>query len=71
MSNISKPKKSKSEVECGGGSSVSSNTDGGLSETCTMHFPDVKTTYTFILLSNNENPSERLQNLNDICRRRL
>ena len=48
MTNISKPKKSKSEVECGGGSSFSSNTGDGVTETCFNHFPDVNISNTII-----------------------
>ena len=69
--NMSKPKKSKSEAECGEGSSCSTNTGGGIIETCIIHFPDVNASNTIVSLSNIENPSERLENLNDICRRRL
>ena len=68
---MSKPKKSKSEVERGEGGSVSTNTGGGIKETCIIHFLDVKKSDTVILLSNIENPSEHLQKLNDICRHRL
>ena len=71
MTNLSKQKKSKSEEELGEGGSVSTNTGGGVKTTCIIHFPDVKKSDTIILLSNIENPSERLQKLNDICRRRL
>ena len=39
---MSKPKKSKSEVERGEGGSISNNTGGGVKETCIIHFPDVK-----------------------------
>ena len=39
---MSKPKKIKSEVERGEGGSVSTNTGGGVKETCIIHFPDVK-----------------------------
>ena len=60
---MSKPKKSKSEVERGEGGSVSTNTGGGVKEKCIIHFPDVKKSDTVILLSNIENPSERLQSL--------
>ena len=35
---MSKPKKSKSEAECGEGSSCSTNTGGGIIETCIIHF---------------------------------
>ena len=70
---MSRPKKSRSDVEIGAGiSSISSNTgDGGLKETCIIHFPDVKVSDPIILLSSTDNPDERLQKLNDICRRRL
>ena len=68
---MSKPKKCKSEVVHGEGGSVSTNTGGGVKETCIIHFPDVKKSDTIILLSAIENPSECLQKLNDICRRRL
>ena len=70
---MSRPKKSKSDVEIGGGSSsISSNTGGGgVKETCIIHFPDVNVSDPIILLSSTENPDERLQKLNDICRRRL
>ena len=64
---MSKLKKSKSEAECGEGSSCSSNTGGDIIETCIIHFPDVNRSNTMILQSNIENPSE----LNEICRRRL
>ena len=67
---MSKPKKSKSEAECGEGSSCITNTCGCIIETCIIHFPDVYASNTIILLSNIENPSERLEKLNDICRRR-
>ena len=70
--NMSKPKKSKSEEECGEGSSCSTNnTGGGIIETCIIHFPNVNASNTIVSLSNIENPSERLEKLNDICRRRL
>ena len=39
---MSKPKKCKSEVVRGEGGSVSTNTGGGVKETCIIHFPDVK-----------------------------
>ena len=68
---MSKPKKSKSEEECGESSSCSTNTGGGIIETCIIHFPDVNASNTIVSLSNIENPSERLEKLNDICRRRL
>ena len=68
---MSKPKKSKSEVECGGGSSCSSNTGDGVTETCIIHFPDVNISNPIILLLNIENPCERVEKLNGICRRRL
>ena len=68
---MSKPKKSKSEAECDEGSSCSTYTGGGIIETCIIHFPDVNASNTIVSLSNIENPSERLEKLNDICRRRL
>ena len=69
---MSAPKKSKSVETCGGGSSFSPTIGGGgVTETCIMHFSDVKTSDTITLLSKSENPSERLQKINDICRRRL
>ena len=68
---MSKPKKSKSEAECGEGSSCSTNTGGGIIETCIIHFPYVNASNTIVSLSNIENPSERFEKLNDICRRRL
>ena len=68
---MSKPKKSKSGAECGEGSSCSINTGGGIIETCIIHFPDVNASNTIVSLSNIENPSERLEKLDDICRRRL
>ena len=57
---MSKRKKSKSEAECGEGRSCSSNTGGGIKETCIIHFPDVNASDTIVSLSNIENPSERL-----------
>ena len=45
---MSKPKKSKSEVECGEGGGVSTNTGGGVKETCIIHFPNVKKSDTVI-----------------------
>ena len=68
---MSKRKKSKSEAECGEGSSCSSNAGGGIKETCFIHFPDVNASNTIVSLSNIENLSERLEKLNYICRRRL
>ena len=68
---MSKPKKSKSEAECSEGSSFSTCTGGGILETRIIHFPGVNALNTIVSLSNIENPCERLENLNDICRRRL
>ena len=68
---MSKPKKSKSEEECCGGTSCSSNTGDGVTETCIIHFPDVNISHPTILVPNIENPSERVKKLNDICRHRL
>ena len=68
---MNKRKESKSEAECGEGRSCSSNTGGGIKETCIIHFPDVNASNTIVSLSNIENPSERLEKLNYICRRRL
>ena len=65
---MSAPKKSKSVETCGGGRSFSTIGGGGVTETCIMHFSDVKTSDTITLLSKSENPSERLQRINDICR---
>ena len=65
------PKKSKSEAECGEGSSCSTITGGSIIETCIIHFPDVNASNTIVSLSNIENPCERLEKLNDICRRGL
>ena len=69
MINMSKTKKSKSEAECGEGSSCSSNTGGGIIETFIIHFPDVHASNTIVSLYNIENPSECLEKLNDIRRR--
>ena len=68
---MSKPKKSNLEAECGEGSSCSTNTGGGIIETCIIHYPDVNASNTIVSLSNIEYPSKRLDKPNDICRRRL